>query len=81
MSFGFGGLGNFDGDLFDAEYVLGEAGDFVGMEHQRVVFVVTNFWVEAFGVEVGIEDALVGVGVAVDGGSRAVENFLDGFDG
>ena len=81
MGFGFGRLSDFDGNLLDAEYVLGEAGNFVRMKHQWCVFVVTDLGVEAFGVERWVEFVGVCVGVAIDRSPGTVENFLDRFDG
>ena len=81
MGFCLGRLCNFDGDLLNAQNILREACNFVGMEHEWRVFVVTDFGVKTFGVEGWIEIGWVGVSVAVDGRSRTIENFLNGFYG
>ncbi len=69
-----------NGDFLDAKDIFGEAGDFIGVEEEGIVFVESEFGVEALGVVGGIEVIGVSVGVPINGGAGTIEGFLDHVD-
>ena len=64
-----GGVQHLHRDLLDPQHIPGEAGDFVGVEHQRFLLVAAVLRVELARIEGGVEIARIGVGVAVNRGA------------
>ena len=61
-----GGVQHLHRDLLDPQHIPSEAGDFVGVEHQRFLLIAAVLRVELARIEGGVEIAWIGVGVAVD---------------
>jgi hypothetical protein len=71
---------DFDGDLFDFQHIFGKPGDFIGMEHQWLGVVRSDFRVELFGMVFQVEMVGIGVGISVHRGTRSLQCFFDGID-
>ena len=73
---GRGGVEHLHRHLLDPQHVAGKTGHLIGVKHQGLLDIPSEFWVELAGIEGGIDVARIGVGVPIHGGARAVERLL-----
>ena len=71
---------DFHRDFLDTKHISGKARYLIGMKKQRIFLVGAVFRVELAWVERGIEIPGLGVRVAIDRGSRAIQSFLNVVD-
>ncbi len=71
-----GSIQHLDGHFFDSQHIAGETCHLIGMKKEGLLDVTAELRIELARVEGRIDVAGVGVGVAVDRSSGAIESFL-----